>query len=116
MERSRRWFLKECGVGMGALAFHSQLARADDPMSPRKSHHAAKAKNVIYLFQAGAPSHLELFDQKPMLAKFNGQLPAFTRNAMPSSAAPVSNKPRTAGASWNACAPISAMMSVPVTP
>ena len=75
MEASRRWFLKECGVGMGALAFHSLLARADDPMSPRKSHHPAKAKNVIYLFQAGAPSHLELFDPKPMLAKFNGQLP-----------------------------------------
>jgi hypothetical protein len=75
MDRNRRWFLKECGVGMGALAFHSLLARADDPMSPRASHHPAKAKNVIYLFMAGAPSHLELFDYKPMLAKFNGTLP-----------------------------------------
>jgi uncharacterized protein (DUF1501 family) len=79
METSRRWFLKECGVGMGALAFHSMMAKegraSGDPMAPRMPHHAAKAKNVIYLFMAGAPSHLELFDYKPMLAKFNGTLP-----------------------------------------
>ena len=79
MDTSRRWFMKECGVGMGALAFHSLMAgegRAQaEPMAPRTPHHAAKAKNVIFLFMAGAPSHLELFDYKPMLAKFNGTLP-----------------------------------------
>src|SRR4029077_13394502 len=37
--------------------------------------HAAKAKRVIFLFMAGAPSHLEMFDYKPQLAKFDGQLP-----------------------------------------
>jgi hypothetical protein len=79
MERSRRWFLQECGVGMGALALHSVLGREawaqSDPMAVRAPHFPAKAKNVIYLFMAGAPSHLELFDYKPQLAKFNGTLP-----------------------------------------
>jgi len=39
------------------------------------SHFAPKAKRVIFIFMAGAPSHLELFDYKPMLAKFDGKLP-----------------------------------------
>jgi len=76
---SRRWFLQQCGVGMGGLAFHSLLGRdlfaAGDAMAVRQPHHKPKAKNVIYLFMAGAPSHLELFDHKPQLAKFNGTLP-----------------------------------------
>jgi len=76
---SRRWFLQQCGVGMGGLAFHSLLGRellaAGDAMGPRQPHHKPRAKNVIYLFMAGAPSHLELFDHKPQLAKFNGTLP-----------------------------------------
>ena len=76
---SRRWFLQQCGIGMGGLAFHSLLGRdlaaATDAMSPRAPHHKARAKNVIYLFMAGAPSHLELFDYKPQLKKFSGTLP-----------------------------------------
>ncbi len=80
---SRRWFLKECGVGLGAIALHSLLqdyalgapANAKNPLAPRTPHFAPKAKNVIYLFMAGAPSHLELFDYKPELEKFNGTLP-----------------------------------------
>jgi hypothetical protein len=44
-------------------------------MAPKKPHFQGKAKNVIYLFMAGAPSHLELFDYKPQLAKFDGTLP-----------------------------------------
>jgi len=76
---SRRWFLQQCGVGMGGLAFHSLLSRdlaaATDAMAPHAPHHKARAKNVIFLFMAGAPSHLELFDYKPQLAKFNGTLP-----------------------------------------
>src|SRR5439155_14359929 len=47
---------------------------ADAPGSP-KPHFPGKAKRVIYLFMGGAPSHLELFDYKPQLAKFNGTLP-----------------------------------------
>ena len=78
---SRRWFFKECGVGLGTIALHSlfkgnTLAAAPaNPLAPRKPHFTPKAKNVIYLFMAGAPSHLELFDNKPQLAKFDGTLP-----------------------------------------
>ena len=73
---SRRWFLGECGVGLGSIAL-SQLMMADqtNPLAPRKPHFTPKAKRVIFLFMAGAPSHLELFDNKPALAKFNGTLP-----------------------------------------
>ena len=44
-----------------------------NPMAPRPGHHAAKAKNIIYLFMAGGPSQLELFDYKPKLIELNGQ-------------------------------------------
>jgi hypothetical protein len=74
MNLSRRWFLNQCPVGLGALSFHHLMA-AGDPLAPKKPHHAPKAKNVIYLFMAGAPSHLEMFDFKPQLAKFDGTLP-----------------------------------------
>jgi len=79
---TRRWFFRECGVGLGAIALGELLRQAgfaspalEDPLTPKKPHHEAKAKRVIYLFMAGAPSHLELFDYKPQLAKFNGQSP-----------------------------------------
>ena len=80
---SRRWFLRECGVGLAGIAAHSLLAgertaagaSVENPLAPRQPHYAAKAKRVIYIFQAGAPSHLELFDNKPELTKHNGQLP-----------------------------------------
>ena len=80
---SRRWFIEQCGVGMGAFALHHLLAgngyaqtkQPDNPLAPRKPHFAPKAKNVIYLFMGGAPSHLEMFDNKPQLAKFDGTLP-----------------------------------------
>ena len=81
---SRRWFLQQCGVGVGAMALGELLTQAgfatgalssDNPFSPRTPHYAPKAKNVIFLFMAGAPSHLELFDHKPQLAKFDGTLP-----------------------------------------
>lgn len=79
---SRRWFLKECGVGLGAIALHTLMRdyavaapAVVNPLALKKPHFAAKAKSVIYLFMAGAPSHLELFDHKPQLAKFSGTLP-----------------------------------------
>jgi hypothetical protein len=53
----------------------ADLLAADDPMTPKQPHFPAKAKRVIFLFMAGAPSHLEMFDYKPQLAKFNGTLP-----------------------------------------
>ena len=78
---SRRWFFRECGVGLAGLALASlsgrtaQAAPALNPLAPRQPHFAPKAKRVIYLFMAGAPSHLDLFDYKPELARRNGQLP-----------------------------------------
>jgi hypothetical protein len=75
LDIARRWFLKDCGVGLGALAMQSLAGAADNPLAPKKPHFAPKAKRVIYLFMAGAPSHLELFDYKPQLAKFDGSLP-----------------------------------------
>src|ERR1043165_6081963 len=78
---TRRWFFKQCGVGLGAMALGDLLgakpARAAslNPLAPKLPHFAAKAKRVIYLFMAGGPSHLELFDNKPELAKWDGKLP-----------------------------------------
>lgn len=80
---TRRWFFEQCGVGLGAIALgqlfqQNALAapiQAVNPLTPKAPHFAAKAKNVIFLFMAGAPSHLELFDYKPELAKWNGKLP-----------------------------------------
>ncbi|MCA2971022.1 MAG: DUF1501 domain-containing protein [Acidobacteriaceae bacterium] len=66
---SRRWFFEQCGVGLGAMAMNALAAANPQP------HFPAKAKRVIFLFMAGAPSHLEMFDHKPQLAKFDGQLP-----------------------------------------
>ena len=73
---TRRWFLRDCGVGLGAIAAGSLLAAdSSNPLAPRQPHYPGKAKRVIYIFQAGAPSHLELFDNKPELTKRDGQLP-----------------------------------------
>ena len=84
---ARRWFFKECGVGLGAIALQSLLGGMSgsntasaapafaDPMAPKQPHFAPKAKRVIYLFMAGAPSHLEMFDNKPKLAEMDGKLP-----------------------------------------
>ncbi len=80
LQVARRWFLEQCGVGMGSLALASLAPAATVPdavnaLAPKAPHFKAKAKRVIYLFMAGAPSHLELFDYKPQLAKFDGTLP-----------------------------------------
>ena len=72
--------MKDCAVGLGAaalaeLAGGSAAAAPADPLAPRPPHFAGRAKSVIFLFMAGAPSHLELFDNKPELAKWDGKLP-----------------------------------------
>lgn len=79
---TRRWFLRDCGVGLAGIAAASLAARevsaapeSANPLAPRLPHFPAKAKRVIYMFNAGAPSHLELYDNKPELTKRNGQLP-----------------------------------------
>ncbi|HZZ71234.1 MAG TPA: DUF1501 domain-containing protein [Pirellulales bacterium] len=85
---NRRWFLQDCGIGLGSIALGALLSPATlnpalagaappvvNPLAPKAPHFPGKAKRVIYLFQAGAPSHLELFDPKPELAKWDGKLP-----------------------------------------
>jgi uncharacterized protein (DUF1501 family) len=80
--RTRRQFFKDCTVGLGTIALASLLndrllaapaAPADDPLAPRPTHFPAKAKHVIYLHMAGAPSTLDLFDYKPKLIELNGK-------------------------------------------
>jgi hypothetical protein len=73
--QTRRHFFKDCAVGLGSLALADMLNGATNPMSPRKSPLQAKAKNVIFLFMAGAPSQLDLFDYKPKLLEFHNQTP-----------------------------------------
>lgn len=78
--RTRRAFLDETlfGLGLGAvahlLAVEGRTATGPaDPLAPRAPHFAAKAKNVIFLFQAGAPSQIDLFDPKPKLREWDGE-------------------------------------------
>jgi uncharacterized protein (DUF1501 family) len=79
---TRRHFFQDCGFGLGRLGLASamaggfgQLARASttSSLSPRDPHFGAKAKRVIFMFMAGAPSQLELFDDKPKLRELDGK-------------------------------------------
>ncbi|GIW88789.1 MAG: sulfatase [Isosphaeraceae bacterium] len=77
---TRRHFFRDCGVGVGKIALASMLAarrgwadEATGPMAVKPPHFAPRAKHVIYLFMAGAPSQLDLFDPKPALVKYDGQ-------------------------------------------
>ena len=79
---SRRWFLGQCGVGLGVMALQALMESTAggapapfDPLAPKRPHYTPKAKHVIFLFQAGAPSQLDLFDYKPQLEKLDGKLP-----------------------------------------
>ena len=84
LSATRRHFFSQCGVGLGAMAL-AGLLREDGlaapqidpahPLAPRQPHFPAKAKSVIFLFMAGAPSQLELFDDKPKLRELSGQPP-----------------------------------------
>ena len=83
---TRRYFFKECGIGLGSLALADLLkenlfgaplqganVQATGPLAPKNPHFPARAKRVIYLFQAGAPSQLDLFDYKPELVRYTGK-------------------------------------------
>ena len=74
---ARRYFLRDCGVGLGKAALASLLvgstSRADTTLPQKTPHFPGKAKAVIHLFMAGAPSQLDLFDYKPQLAKLEGK-------------------------------------------
>ncbi|MEM6472995.1 MAG: DUF1501 domain-containing protein [Planctomycetota bacterium] len=75
---SRRELLRNAGVGFGSLALHDLMARCSFGGSPSnqkesRQHHPATAKRVIFLFMEGGPSHLDLFDPKPLLNRLAGQ-------------------------------------------
>ena len=77
-EVSRREFLLRGGGGFGALALTGMLARdqafaATNPHSAKQPHFAPTAKRVIFLFMEGGPSHMDLFDPKPLLNELAGQ-------------------------------------------
>jgi uncharacterized protein DUF1501 len=83
-QTTRRHFFGQCAVGLGAIALNQLLnsdARAAvnfdaaNPMAERAPHFAPKAKRVIYLFMAGGPSQLDLFEDKPKLRELSGQKP-----------------------------------------
>src|SRR3954469_13578755 len=79
--QTRRHFFRDCAVGLGSIALTSllgercsaSLAPVANPLAPRQAHYPARAKSVIYLFMAGGPSQLELFDHKPKLQELNGK-------------------------------------------
>jgi hypothetical protein len=80
---TRRHFFKDCSLGLGKIALASLLAggrsvsaqqpRVLNPLAPRASHFPPRVDRVIYLFMAGGPSQLELFDYKPRLLELDGQ-------------------------------------------
>src|ERR1043166_7336778 len=88
---SRRQFLKSCGLGLGALGLAgllSEEALGADPAVRgivRPTHFPARARHVIHIFAQGAPSHIDTWDPKPALAKYDDQaLPGLNGVAMPS--------------------------------
>jgi hypothetical protein len=79
---TRRHFFQQCGLGVGKIALASLLSEgrlwagsttSANPLAPQTPHFPARVKNVIFLFMAGGPSQLELFDYKPRLQELNGQ-------------------------------------------
>jgi len=80
---TRRHFFQDCALGLGKIALASLLAREQvhagdaaplvNPLAPRRPHFPARVKSVIFLFMAGGPSQLELFDHKPVLSRLDGQ-------------------------------------------
>jgi hypothetical protein len=89
LSRTRRHFFRDCGVGVGKIALATLLAESQsraigadtdragaasrDDMTPRPPHFAPKVRRVIFLFMAGAPSQLDLFDEKPTLKRYDGR-------------------------------------------
>lgn len=73
MAETRRAFFRNCigGIGTAALS-HLMGAEPANPLAPRKPHFDAKAKHVIFLFQEGGPSQIDLYDPKPALKKWHG--------------------------------------------
>lgn len=82
LRQTRRHFFSQCGVGVGAIALANLISTSSrsraasataNPLAPKPTHFAPCAKRVIYLFMAGGPSQLDMFDHKPMLNRLNGE-------------------------------------------
>ncbi len=80
---SRRELFQQVGTGIGSVALASLLRRdgaaspapgITNPLDPRAPHFPPRAKNVIFLHMVGAPSHLDLFENKPVLRQNTGDL------------------------------------------
>ena len=82
---SRRSLLNQWCLGFGGLALNSMLAQPsfanpkENPLAPQSGHFEPRAKRIIFLFMHGGPSHVDLFDPKPALTKFDGKEPPFER-------------------------------------
>ena len=81
-QQTRRHFFNQCGVGVGSIALANLISGASqgtvsdassNPLAPKPTNFPARAKRVIYMFMAGGPSQLDMFDHKPMLNRLNGQ-------------------------------------------
>jgi len=83
LETTRRHFFGQCAVGLGQMALASLLrddkvhaaenTQTVNPLAPKPTHFPSKAKSVIYLFMAGGPSQLDLFEHKPKLVELSGK-------------------------------------------
>lgn len=82
---SRRSLLNQWCLGFGGLALNSMLTRSsiahpgENPLWPQRGHFEPRAKRIIFLFMHGGPSHVDLFDPKPVLTKYDGKEPPFER-------------------------------------
>jgi hypothetical protein len=79
---NRRWFLQQCGLGVGQMALTSLLAESIgasetdvNPLAAKRPQYLPKAKNIILLFMGGGPSQFEMLDYKPTLERLDGTLP-----------------------------------------
>ena len=70
---TRREALRRTAGGFGLLGLSSLLVADSNPLAPKQPHFSARAKRIIYLVMNGGMSHVDTFDPKPMLAKYNGQ-------------------------------------------
>src|SRR5262245_3552408 len=75
---TRRDMLARCANGFGAVALAALLAddahaAERDPLAPRRTHHPAKVKSVLFLYMDGGPSQMDTFDPKPRLDREHGQ-------------------------------------------
>lgn len=78
---TRRHFFSRCSIGLGSIALANLLAERSsaatsavhNPLAPKTPHFPPRAKSIIFLFMAGGPSQLDMFEHKPMLDKLDGQ-------------------------------------------